>query len=65
VNIPIIRFSVNWWNTLHQPASILRAGGTAIAPAMLKPLLIMALHMYFTRLLCADTHARCHYCTSH
>jgi heme exporter protein C len=42
VNIPIIKFSVDWWNTLHQPASILRTGGSAIDPAILWPLLIMA-----------------------
>ncbi|MBV8060198.1 MAG: heme ABC transporter permease [Alphaproteobacteria bacterium] len=43
VNIPIVRFSVDWWHTLHQPASIMRPGGNAIAPEMLKPLLMMAL----------------------
>lgn len=43
INIPIIKFSVDWWNTLHQPASIFRAGGIAIAPEMLVPLGIMAL----------------------
>ena len=43
VNIPIVKFSVEWWNTLHQPASLFRKGGSAIAPEMLKPLLIMAL----------------------
>jgi heme exporter protein C len=42
VNLPIIKFSVDWWNTLHQPASILRMGGSAIAPSILWPLLIMA-----------------------
>lgn len=41
VNIPIIKFSVEWWNTLHQPASIMRSGGVAIDPSMLKPLLLM------------------------
>ena len=41
VNIPIIKFSVDWWNTLHQPASILRVGGPAIHPTMLWPLLVM------------------------
>lgn len=41
VNIPVIRFSVEWWNTLHQPASIIRSGGVAIDPSMLKPLLAM------------------------
>ncbi|MGO4438058.1 heme ABC transporter permease [Rhizobium sp. RAF56] len=43
VNIPIIKFSVDWWNTLHQPASILRAGGSAIDPEFLWPLFSMAL----------------------
>ena len=32
VNIPIVRFSVDWWHTLHQPASVLRMGGPPIAP---------------------------------
>lgn len=41
INIPIIKFSVEWWNTLHQPASILRSGGVAIDGSMLRPLLIM------------------------
>jgi heme exporter protein C len=43
VNLPIIKFSVDWWNTLHQPASVLRVGGPTIAISMLVPLLIMAL----------------------
>ncbi|HEY7643817.1 MAG TPA: heme ABC transporter permease [Hyphomicrobiales bacterium] len=42
VNIPIIKFSVNWWNTLHQPASVMRADGPTIDKSMLYPLLIMA-----------------------
>jgi heme exporter protein C len=42
VNIPIIKFSVDWWNTLHQPASVMRAGGPTIDKSMLYPLLIMA-----------------------
>jgi heme exporter protein C len=41
VNLPIIKFSVEWWNTLHQPASIMRADGPAIHPSMLTPLLLM------------------------
>src|SRR3954465_14428637 len=41
-NLPIIKFSVDWWNTLHQPASVLRPGGPAIHPSMLYPLLVMA-----------------------
>jgi len=43
INLPIIKFSVDWWNTLHQPASVLRLGGTAIHPTLLYPLLVMAL----------------------
>lgn len=42
VNVPIIKFSVDWWNTLHQPASVLRIGGPSIHPSMLWPLLILA-----------------------
>ncbi|TVR95928.1 MAG: heme ABC transporter permease [Rhodospirillales bacterium] len=42
VNVPIIKFSVDWWYTLHQPASVIRAGGPAIHPSMLWPLLLMA-----------------------
>jgi heme exporter protein C len=42
VNLPIIKFSVDWWNTLHQPASVLRWGGPTIAMSMLLPLLVMA-----------------------
>lgn len=43
VNVPIIKFSVDWWNTLHQPASVVKMGGPAIDPSMLWPLLTMAL----------------------
>lgn len=43
INIPIIRFSVEWWNTLHQPASIIRSGGMAIDHSMLIPLFIMGI----------------------
>ena len=45
VNLPIVKFSVDWWNTLHQGSSVLRFGGPSIDPAMLLPLLIMALAM--------------------
>lgn len=41
INVPIIKFSVEYWNSLHQPASILRKGGAAIDPTMMKPLLLM------------------------
>jgi heme exporter protein C len=43
VNVPIIKFSVDWWNTLHQPASVTRIGVPTIHPSMLWPLLIMAI----------------------
>jgi heme exporter protein C len=42
VLLPIIKFSVDWWNTLHQPASVLRVGGPAIHSSILTPLLVMA-----------------------
>ena len=42
IDIPIIKFSVDWWNTLHQPASVFRAGGSTISGSMLWPLLVMA-----------------------
>ncbi|MEC5322283.1 heme ABC transporter permease [Aurantimonas sp. A3-2-R12] len=42
VNIPIIKFSVDWWNTLHQPASVLRPDGPAMPAVFLAPLLISA-----------------------
>jgi len=54
INVPIIKFSVDWWNTLHQPASVMRAGGPSIDASMLVPLLIMAVGFttyFFTILL--------------
>ena len=42
INIPIIKFSVDWWNTLHQPASVFRAGGSTIDVSLLTPLFVMA-----------------------
>jgi heme exporter protein C len=42
INIPIIKWSVDWWNTLHQPASVVKLGGPAIHPTILVPLLTMA-----------------------
>ena len=47
VNVPIIKFSVDWWNTLHQPASVMRADGPAIHPSILVPLLLMSLGFTF------------------
>jgi heme exporter protein C len=43
INIPIIKFSVDWWNTLHQPASVFRLDGPTIHPSLLWPLLISAI----------------------
>ena len=43
INVPIIKFSVDWWSSLHQPASVFRLGGPTIHPSMLWPLLVMAL----------------------
>ncbi|MGE0830713.1 MAG: heme ABC transporter permease [Hyphomonadaceae bacterium] len=42
VNLPIVHYSVEWWSTLHQPASLIRSGGSALHPSMLGPLLTMA-----------------------
>ena len=43
INIPIIKYSVDWWNTLHQPASIKLVGGSTIHSSMLVPLALMLL----------------------
>lgn len=43
INIPIIKFSVDWWATLHQPASVFRLDGPTIHPSLLWPLMVMAL----------------------
>ena len=43
VNLPIIKFSVDWWSTLHQPASVLRLGGPRLDRSYLTALLVMAL----------------------
>jgi heme exporter protein C len=43
IDLPIIKFSVDWWNTLHQGASVFRLGGSTIYPTILIPLLVMAL----------------------
>ena len=42
INLPIIKFSVDWWNTLHQPASVIRLDGPTIHPSLLWPLLATA-----------------------
>ena len=53
VNIPIIKFSVEWWYTLHQSSSLIREGGSAIHPDMMTPLLFMigAYTVYFVTVL--------------
>jgi heme exporter protein C len=43
IDLPIIKFSVDWWNTLHQSSSVFRMGGSTIYPTILIPLLIMTL----------------------
>jgi heme exporter protein C len=41
VNVPIIKFSVEWWSTLHQARSLFRAGGPFIHPSFIKPLIVV------------------------
>ena len=55
IDLPIIKFSVDWWNTLHQGASVLRVGGSTIDPTILIPLLLMtaAFTLLFVTLLLA------------
>lgn len=43
INVPIVKFSVDWWNTLHQPASVFRMGGSTIESSLLWPLLVCAI----------------------
>ena len=43
INLPIIKFSVDWWNTLHQPASISKLSSSSIDPSMMRPLIIMTI----------------------
>ncbi len=43
INIPVIKFSVDWWNSLHQPASVFKMDGPSIDPSILWPLLVMGL----------------------
>ncbi|MGP1394120.1 MAG: heme ABC transporter permease [Inquilinaceae bacterium] len=59
VNLPIIKFSVDWWNTLHQPASVSRLDAPAVDPSMLAPLLVMAggFAAYFVTLALVRTRA--------
>ena len=53
INLPIIKYSVDWWNTLHQPASISKFSSPSIDPSMLKPLLIMTVAFTFLGLIIA------------
>ena len=48
INVPIIKYSVDWWSTLHQPASISVSGGSSIDPSMLYPLIISIIGLGFT-----------------
>ena len=41
INLPIIKFSVDWWNTLHQPASVSKLSSPSMDSSMLQPLLVM------------------------
>ena len=43
INLPIIKFSVDWWNTLHQPASISKLSSPSIDPSMMRPLIMMTI----------------------
>ena len=47
INIPIIKFSVDWWNTLHQPASLSTPGAPGMPPEILWPLMVMMLAYSF------------------
>ena len=53
INLPIIKFSVDWWNTLHQPASISKLSSPSIDPSMLRPLIIMTIAFTLIGLLVA------------
>ena len=53
INLPIIKFSVDWWNTLHQPATISKLSKPSIDPSMMIPLILMTLGFIFIGLLIA------------
>jgi len=59
VNVPIVKFSVDWWNTLHQPASVTRIGAPGMHVDMLYPLLVCALgfSLLFATVVLARTRA--------
>jgi len=53
INLPIIKFSVDWWNTLHQPASVSKLSSPSIDISMLQPLLVMTVAFSLIGLLIA------------
>jgi len=53
INLPIIKFSVDWWNTLHQPASISKLSSPSIDPSMMRPLIIMTIAFILIALIIA------------
>ena len=59
INLPIVKFSVDWWSTLHQPASIMRTGGISIDGSMLLPLVIMflAFQLFFILIIIFRSHS--------
>jgi heme exporter protein C len=59
VNIPIIYFSVQWWNTLHQGASVSLKSAPSMAPIMLKGMLVMALAFWAYGIAAAMVRVRC------
>ena len=59
VNIPIIYYSVQWWNTLHQGASVSVKGGSSMAPIMLWGMLVMALAFWLYSIAAALVRVRC------
>jgi heme exporter protein C len=59
VNVPIIHYSVEWWNSVHQGSTVFRSGGPAMPPEMLWPLLVSALGhtLFFGAILLARARA--------
>ena len=59
INLPVVKFSVDWWSTLHQPASIMRTGGVSIDSSMLLPLVIMflAFQLFFILIIIFRSHS--------
>ena len=59
INLPVVKFSVDWWSTLHQPASIMRTGGISIDSSMLLPLVIMflAFQLFFILIIIFRSHS--------